>query len=238
MEWILPDGRPGYRQYRNMVMGMQVIGEGRRGKGEIILGKAGARPDFSEPLGPVFAYGALETDFGILSITVREPVNDQISVETVSQRAEDLPEVYEESRRWTYSYWNPGDLCPQCSGLVREVVMHPEHTPHETLVLAICPVNQRLWVLDAATMVNHLIPRTNFYNQLMLHKNIRDPKIALDGKRLFQELHHYSDQDLAYAFFTYNKLKTKVHIEGGIAAERKEGATWTEKLWQIFSKRP
>ena len=207
---------------------MTVIGEGRRGKGEIVLGKSGDTPDFSEPFGSVFAYGAIETNFGMISITLREKVNEQISLEIVSHRLEEVPQQFEESRRWTYSTWNPGQPCPQCLKPLREVPMHKPDGKH--LMLALCTTDKRLWVFDAESRVNRLIPVTNFYNELMLHKNIRDPKAALDGKQLFANLDKYSDEDLTYAFLTYNKIRTKFRIETNLEADTKKKPTFFKRL--------
>ena len=137
IEWILPADRNGYRLYREKIASMSVIGEGRRGKGEIILGQSGQEVDFSAPLAPVFAYGAIETDFGTISVTIRELQDDQISVEIVSHRSDTVPPEFEEARRWTYSTWSPGDACPQCESSVREVPMHAVSAPQERFVLAI-----------------------------------------------------------------------------------------------------
>jgi len=228
LDWILPRDRPGYKRFKGSMEGMTVIGEGRRGKGEVVLGKPGDSPEFSEPFGAVFAYGGIETSFGMVSITVREPVGNQISLEIVSHRSEEIFEDFEESRRWTYSTWNPGSHCPQCSNPPREV---PMRTPdHLQLVLALCVTDRRLWVYDSESRVNRLIPVTHFYNELMLHKSIRDPKIALDGRKLFSDLGEYTDADLTYAFFTYNKLKTKVHIAGPIEVEKKERSSLVKRL--------
>src|SRR5438309_8567948 len=83
IDWILPPDRPGYRDYRHLVGGMVVIGKGRRGEGEIILGPEGSTPDVSSPLAPVFAYGAIETKAGTISMTMREISEGQISIEIV-----------------------------------------------------------------------------------------------------------------------------------------------------------
>ncbi len=234
--WILPVDRAGYRQYREVIHSMVIIGEGRRGKGEMILGRAGASVDFSAPLAPVFAYGAIETNFGTISITLREMMDEQISVEIVSQRAEEVPEEFEESRRWTYSTWKPGDVCPQCGKVAREVSMQSVATLQEHFVLVLCSQDRRLWVYDVSSQVNRLIPTTNYYNELMLHKNIREPKTALDPKRLFTALSSFSDSELTYAFFTYNKLKTKVHLVGGMLATETKKHSWLGKFMQMFSK--
>ena len=84
--------------------------------------------------------------------------------------------------------------------------------------------------------MNRQIPVTNYYNELMLHKNIRDPKIALDSNRLFSELAEYSDADLTYAFFTYNTLRTKVHAGGAIQADVIGKRTFSDRLKGIFSR--
>ena len=82
-----------------------------------------------------------------------------------------------------------------------------------------------------------MIPVTNFYNELMLHKNIRDPKVALNTKLMFTDLSNFSDSDLTYAFLTYNTIKTKVQMEGSIAVDRKEKPRFVDTLRNIFSKK-
>ena len=112
--------------------------------------------------------------------------------------------------------------------------MHTLTAAQEQFDLALCGTDRRLWVYEASTQVNRLIPVTNFYNELMLHKNIRDPKVALDSKRLFAHLSSYTDNDLTYAFLTYNKLKTKVHLTGMIQADRAEQPGFFGKLKHAF----
>jgi hypothetical protein len=237
IEWILPSDRSGYKSYRDAIRSMVIIGEGRRGNGEMILGNTGTYPDFSAPLPSVFAYGAIETNFGTISITVREMLDEQISVEIVSQRSENIPEEFEEARRWTYSTWTPGTVCPQCAKPVREIAMRSVEVENVRFVLALCRSDKRLWVYDTSSGVNRLIPVTNFYNELMLHKNIRDPKIALDAKLLFMDMEKYSDDDLTYAFLTYNTLKTKVRIEGKIESETQHNKRSGSLLKKIFSRK-
>jgi len=88
-----------------------------------------------------------------------------------------------------------------------------------TVVLALCALDERLWVYDEQSGINHPIPVTNFYNQLMLQKNIRDARVALDAKRIFRDMQSYTDRDLALAFRSYNKLRRKVTLEGDIVVE-------------------
>jgi hypothetical protein len=84
---------------------------------------------------------------------------------------------------------------------------------NETLTLAIAKQEKRLWLHDGDKMMNHLIPITNFYNELMIHKHIRDPKIALKSNLFWDESKTYSDGDLRAAFVAYNKVKKKVDVK-------------------------
>lgn len=234
--WLLPSGCPVYLGFREKILTLEVIGEGRRGKGEIILGNAGDTADFSEPLPPVFVYGMIETDNGNISITIREMLIDQVSIEIVIHGREEIPEQYSERRRWTYSTWSPGQACPQCQRSCREVAMRVEHSPEVFFVLAVCSIDKRLWVHESSSCVNRLIPVTNYYNELMLHKGIRNPGIALDSKNLFKNLPDYSDAELSSAFQSYNRLKTKFQVKGSILPEQTTDKSSLKNFIHFFKK--
>lgn len=206
LDFVLPEGSPGYAEYRRRVARMVVLAEGRRGKGNLVLGEWGDRADTSSPLAAVVAYGVVETTQDTYTITVRECINDQIDVEIVSSHGGEIPDHYEEKRRWTYSSWRPGMLSPATGMPVREVRVTSSH------VLVVARDDRRIWLHDAGTGINHLIPITNFYNELMLHKGIRDPKIALDARLFFDDVEKYSDADLREAFVAYNRVRKKVDL--------------------------
>lgn len=229
LEYVLPADRSGYREYRNHIAGMVVLGEGRRGKGNLVLGYEGDEPDTTSPLAAVAAYGMLETTRESFSITVREYVGKQIDVEIVSGSQGELPDHYEEKRRWTYSEWSPGQLSPAAHTAVREVVVD------ENTVLAIAGNEKRLWVYERRSGMALLIPITNYYNELMLLKNIRDPKVALKAGLLFENLHSYTDADLAAAFHAYNKLRPKVQLLPRVHEQRKRGLK--QALLSLFGRR-
>ncbi len=229
---ILPNEREVYKKYRSRFDSLVVIGEGRRGNGEIILGEQSDTPNFDEPLAPVFAYGMIETDTGTISVTAREYSLQQISIEIVHNTSNTIPEQYTELRRWTYSTWQPGKPCPQCMQAVREVQMVTSE--NHILQLAICRTDKRLWVYNSEEQYVLLVPITNYYNELMLNKNIRDPKIALDSKNLFADLMKYTDGDLTRAFFTYNKLKSKLRLRGELKPIEAEPSTFFTRMKRIF----
>jgi hypothetical protein len=226
--WLLPADRPGYREYRSLISVWRVAAQGRRGEGNVILAPSTTNIDNDSPLPQVFAYGIVEMPTGAIVATIRERLGDQLEVEIVNLRGESLPGELNETRRWTYSTWLPGQPCPMCSGVLREVTLQTDKG--RTLVLALCRRDERIWVYDAISGVNHPIPLTNFYNELMLHANVRDPKIALNSKRLFMDLHSYSDASLSRAFASYNKLKTKIQFEDRLQITGEEKPSWFGRL--------
>jgi hypothetical protein len=229
LDFVLPADYAGYRHYRDAIRSMVVLGEGRRGKGNFVLGYEKDVPDTTSPLPAVVAYGIVETIFDQYSITVRELVENQIDVEIVSTRGGEIPDHFEEKRRWTYSTWNPGMTSPATGAPVREVVIEPG------IVLAVAVKDKRLWVHDAATGMNRLVPITNYYNELMLHKHIRDPKIALASGRLFDDLGTYSDPDLRAAFYAYNALRPKVIVSSPPSPHEVKG--WKAILLKLRRKK-
>ncbi len=212
--WILPSDRPGYRQYRSLIGSWTVAARGRRGEGNFILTPSDTAVDNESPLPQIHAYGVVRTSDGDIAVSVREQLGDQIEFEIVNLRGASVPEVMRETSRWTFSTWLAGQPCPICLGPVREVAF--QTTKGRKFVTAFCARDERIWLYDGTTGVNHPIPLTNFYNELMLHTNTRDPKIALDAKRLFTNLRVYSDADLARAFESSNKLKAKVLLDESI----------------------
>ena len=229
LESVLPDDRPGYSDYRRLIGSMTVLGEGRRGEGNLILGFESDEPDTTSPLAAVIAYGVVETTRDQYSITVREYVGDQIDVEIVSSRGEEVPDHFEEKRRWTYSTWLPGNPSPSTGVPVREIIID------DNLVLVIVGQDRRLWVYDKGTGINHLIPITNFYNELMLHRNIRDPKIALKSNLFFEDVASYKDKELRASFIAYNKLRPKVEVKQSEYVQRESG--FKGLLHKVFSRK-
>lgn len=217
LEFVLPAESPGYREYRELIKKMVVLAEGRRGKGNFVLGFPGGKADNASPLESVIAYGMVETPEGDISITVREFVAGQIDVEIVSPRGEEIPVSFEERRRWTYSTWRPGSGSPQTGGMVREVAIASD------LTMAFARDEKRLWLYDHLRGMNLLIPVTSYYTELMTHRKIRDPEIALRPSRLFDELDRYSGEDLRSAFLAYNNIHPKVVLDVHQDAPRPSG---------------
>ena len=206
LETVLPVDRPGYRPYRARLESMVVLGEGRRGEGDLVLGYPGDRPDIESPLPPLVAYGMLETTQGSYTVTVREEAWNQLNVEIVSGSGSPVPDHYEEKRRWTYSWWSPGKPSPATDAPVREVAVDPDVT------LAFSPVEKRLWIHERSGCCVRLIPVTNYYHELMIRRRVRDPRLALTPALLWDGLEAFSDAELRDAFIAYNALRQRVTL--------------------------
>jgi len=231
--WLLPESRPGYKNYRRYVSEWVVVGEGRRGTGNYILAEKEIVPDVESPLPQVFAYGVVDTDETSITATLRELFEDQLEYEIVSVKGEVIPEHFSVRRRWNFSEWSPAEGCPACGARLREVTLRREAGGNATL--AVCSNDKKIWIHDAGDGVNHLVPVTNFHNALMLHKNIRDPKVALASENFFRDLGTHSDTDLAAAFVQYNKLRKKIDL-GRIAVPTSAKFSVAGKILSFFKK--
>ena len=113
-----------------------------------------------------------------------------------------------EIKRWSYSLWNPGDNAPNDNSKVREITIEPQKS-----LLAIAPEHKKIWLHTFEDEVNYLLPVTNYYNYLMIVKNIRDPKIILNNKLLFKDLSSFTDEELVLTFVAYNKYFRRFKID-------------------------
>lgn len=203
LDFLLPADRPGYALLRGIVAPLEVLGEGRWGEGDLVLGSDGQTIDLEAGMEPVAAFGEIRHDRGaVITLTLHQP-DDEGRVEF--QIGGSIPAGEREISRWSYSRWSPGDRCPSTGGDVREVLLGAGD-----LVLCISPAARSLWLFDATTMMNTLLPITNFYNELVMSLGIRDPKIALDHSRLFTESGSFGDDDLRAAFQRYNTAFRKI----------------------------
>ncbi len=214
LEYVLPAERADYRRYRELLAELVVIGEGRRGPGNVILGVPGAEPDLLSPLPGVVAYGMVETTLDAFTVTVREERGGQVDVEIVSRRGDVLPPHFEEKRRWTYSLWEPGLPSPDTGAPVQEVRIDPR------TVLALASGERRIWVWEETGGAVRPVPITNFFNALMQVKRIRDPAMALRSDLLFERPGAATETDLRRAFVLYNSRHPKVRLTPAPAAER------------------
>ena len=102
-------------------------------------------------------------------------------------------------------------------------------TSAQLLVLVLCGRDRRIWVYDTRSGVNALIPVTGFYNELMLQMGVKDPKIALDPKRLFNIPDAQSEAELIQAFSSYDRLRNRVVLSGDLITASERKLNWIER---------
>jgi hypothetical protein len=209
IEWLLPDERSGYSIYRSLLKSLQVIGYGRWGDGNFVLGEPGDTPDISGPMQRIYASGTIESEEGIITVSVHEYAAGQLEIQITNLENEDISDKLKIRKKSTYSFWEPGAKCPFCGKPVREIAIN---NSQPMAVLAVCYNDNRLWLYDETDGVNHPIPATNLYNELMLYKHIKDPVKVLNSKNLFNNPDDFPDQELRQAFVNYNKTWYRISI--------------------------
>lgn len=205
---VLPEEKPGYKLYREKINELLVTGYGRFKNNNYILGKKNTIPDLSFSSTPVFAAGTIKTPADEIDILINEEIDDEIEFDLSIKNSNAIPEEINELERWSYSDWNPGDKSPDDNKEIREVIISCEK-----YILAFAPTHKKIWLHENESGVNYLIPLTNFYNELMGFKRIKDPKEALNPRLLFQKLNDFSDDDLINAFIFYNKYMRRFSID-------------------------
>lgn len=232
-EWlfsVLPSDRLGYNIYREKIEDLFVIGRGRFGDTDFVLGKKEESVDETMPPVPVFAIGSLIYKETEVYVVIHEEFEGQIEFDISRTGGKILPPQLSEIKRWSYSSWRPGQNAPGDNSKVREVHLVPG-----SVVLAIASEHKRIWVYEAGTGINHLIPVTNFFNEVIRVKHIRDPKLALNSKLVFDPSFELSDQDLGAAFLIYNKYWKKISLDYSIfvSTEKKDKE---KSLFKIFKR--
>lgn len=232
-EWLfslLPEDRPGYSLYRRKIEPLYVLGHGRFSDTSLVLGKREDSLDDTMPPAPVFAIGSLTFEETEVYVTINEELESQIEVDISRTGNKILPAKLKELRRWSYSDWRPGRKAPGDSSEVREVHLIPGQ-----VVLAIAPRHKRIWAYDSGSGINHLIPVTNYFNEVIRVKQIRDPKLALNSNLVFENSLELTDQDLGAAFLIYNKYWKKISLDYSIFVST-ENKDKDKSLFKIFKR--
>ena len=225
--WVLPADRPGYAVYRDLVDRFMVVGEGRRGDGDYILARPGTVPDVDSPLPQLLAFGLVRLPTGELTISVRERLSDQLEFEIAGSVPQVTGQDIETFPRWTYSTWMPTHDCPICGEHLRLVPM--ETVSGRKLVLALCGSDQRIWLHDALSVINYLIPMTGFVNEVVLQEPAQDRRQLPDFKRFFAGLEMRSDAMLIRAFASYNRLRTRIVLGESLVIPAEGSVSWFKR---------
>lgn len=207
--YLLPEDVPGYNDYRNKIFTMSVIGEGRFGEGNYFLGHEGDTPDLSYASLPMFACGQIECEQCLIQISIHEIYDNKIEFSINNILGETIPEDLHEIKRWSYSYWKPGSLSPFENDELREINLTSNKNE---LVLALSKMKQSIWLHESHMGINHIIPVTNFINELLLVKKTIVKSDGINMANVFSNLASFTDDDFHKAFLKYNKDWKKVRM--------------------------
>ena len=228
--WIaLPVNKPGYNKYRQKIETLFVVGLGRFGAGNFILADKDGKPDNTLSSAPVLAIAEAIYPGYVVNIAVHEEQEDKIEIDlrnSLNVYPVDKNETIVSG--WTYSNWTPGDKAPKDNSSVREI-----HLIKNEIVLVIAKAHKKIWCYEASTGVNYLIPVTNFYNEIMRVKQIRDPKIALDQHRIFEKPEEFSDEEIGQGFLLYNKFSNRMHLNYDLF-KKEQGPKGKRSIWNLF----
>lgn len=204
----LPENKLGYKQYRDIIENLLIIGYGRFGEGNFFLGEVGDNIDLEVSSSPILAVANISFDIGKVYVTIHEELDGLIEVDIKGTAMDHIPDDLDQAKVWTYSNWVPGEKAPFDKSFVREI-----HLVKNKIVLAIAAAHKKIWVYNAASGINHFVPVTNYYNEMMILSNNKNAETALNPGRLFTNLNEFTDQQLAQGFLVYNKYSNRVELD-------------------------
>jgi len=215
--WLLPENIPAYKSYNNFMQSSQAIGEGRWGEGNLLLDKKISSIDLTLGMPPVVAYGECRINNALLSISVHEfNIDDQLEVQFSGVLP--IPQSSAINNKWCYSYWKPGDTFPATGETVKEITIRD--TSNSMLyVLAISPKKKVIWLHHTRSGFNQLIPITQFYDELLRAKHIRDGALISQPSTFFERVDDFTDNQYITALLEYNKKASRKFDTTGIVIE-------------------
>jgi len=134
----LPESKPGYQQYRDIIDDLVVIGNGRFGDDNLILGEEGDTYDPDSPSTPIFAIANIEFEETKIYITIHEESERLVEVDIKSISGKIIPENLHQTKIWTYSTWTPGQKAPNDNADVHEIQLI-----FSKIVLVIAPTHKK-----------------------------------------------------------------------------------------------
>lgn len=206
LSFVLPENKPGYKLYKLLIEESIIHGIAEGNRTGYLLGRRDKIIDDGITPTPLFASGNLLLDNKNVEILIYQ-VYDEIIEAEINFSDAGINNTRQKSN-WTYSDWLPGMASPEDDTPVREIKISGVD-----YVLAIAEKTKRIWLYEKESGLNHFIPVTNFFNELMRYKNIRDPKIALKPSELFNQIDSYSDDDFRNVLIRYNKYLKRFSIK-------------------------
>ncbi len=215
---ILPPERKGYSEYRKKILDLFVVEEDS--DGEIILGNKDEKFYDEDEKTNTFALGYVAFEGRKFYVVIYEELNNFIKV-----AINDVGKAEGNGLIWSYSNWQPGMKAPADSSKVREV-----HLVKNKLVIAIAPVHKKIWLYEKQSGVNHILPVSNFYNEIMRARGERNPAVVSHPKRIFERLDEFTDEEIGQGFLLYNEYLNKFEIDYGMFKRKKGNRFFFKKI--------
>jgi hypothetical protein len=205
---LLPKNRKGYAEYRSKINSYKIIGFRNKKKNNFFLGNENSKFDLTLLSAPVFACGSYKKYEKEIYVVIHQELENIIEVDISLDGVDEIPDDLSDWTFGSYSNWMPGKKAPNDNSQVREI-----HIIKNKLVVVIAPIHKKVWVYEHNSGINYLIPVTNFYNEIMRIKKIKDPKIALDPNRIFSKTNEFSDEEIGQGLLLYNKYLRRINID-------------------------
>lgn len=202
---LLPENKPGFSKYRKLINEYYLIGEGRFGEGNYFLGKPGDEIELEISSSPILTSGLIKTDKVTFEISINEVQDEKIEFSISPYPDEN--EVYKVEKVITLSDWLPGQKSPDGN----RVKLFP--IDGINYILAIAPVEHKIWLYERSSGINYPIPVSNFYNELLRLKRETRNEVYKNPNKLFDDLESFEESEIILAFLLYCKYKRRFNFD-------------------------
>lgn len=202
---LLPEDKPGYAKYRNLIHQYYILGEGRFGEGNYFLGNIDDEIDLEISSSPILTSGIVTTDKATFEISINEIQDNKIEFSISPYPDEN--EIYKVENVITLSDWMPGKKSPEGN----KVKLFP--VDGLNFILVIAPSEHKIWLYEKSSGINYPIPVSNFYNELLRLKRETREEYFQNPNKLFEELDSFSEAEIILSFLLYCKYKRRFNFE-------------------------
>ena len=202
---LLPENKSGYSKYRKLIREFFVLGEGRFGEGNYFLGNPDDEIDLEISSSPILTSGIVKTDKATFEISINEIQDNKIEFSILPYP--DEAEIYKVENVLTISDWIPGKKSPEGKTVKLFSIDAMNY------ILAIAPIDHKIWLYEKSSGINYPIPVSNFYNELLRLKRETRKEFYQNPNRLFEELDTCSESEIILAFLMYCKYKRRFNFD-------------------------
>ena len=125
---VLPESKSGYKKYRQRIDDMKVIGQGRFGGGNFILGFEGDEIDLDIPSASVFSSGIVISNESKFDVTIHEEEEEQIEYDISPFTKIDPEKEIKIESVTSLAFWNKNEKSPFTDLPVNEFVVLKNNT--------------------------------------------------------------------------------------------------------------